>query len=192
MVSKPKLRPTLWRTCRVLASRRRLAVFWFLIGNPGATVSTVASHLRLPLSEASRSLRLLQSRSLVLAGRAGRYVTYRIFPVSAENTNTTLIIALKKVFDRQSRVSAIDTIFQAATAFTHPRRIDIVRALKSGARNFAQIRTATGISSWAVARHLKKLKDRQYVTDGATGYRIAHRITATQRALLRIATLDTE
>jgi hypothetical protein len=40
----PSSQPTLWRTCRVLANRKRLQTLALLIQQPNQTVSTVAEH----------------------------------------------------------------------------------------------------------------------------------------------------
>src|SRR5947208_17162889 len=80
--SATDLRPTLLRTCRVLANHTRLRVFRFLLQQPEQTVSEVASHLNLPQSVASQYLRTLESRSLLKARRVGRWVKYQISPAN--------------------------------------------------------------------------------------------------------------
>jgi len=70
-------RPTLWRTCRVLANRTRLRIFRRLAQQPGQTVSDVARRLRLSLPVTSQYLRALEARGLLSARRVGLRVTYR-------------------------------------------------------------------------------------------------------------------
>ncbi|MBM3889971.1 MAG: helix-turn-helix transcriptional regulator, partial [Verrucomicrobia bacterium] len=72
MTPPQPLRPTLWRTCRVIANPTRLKIFALLAEQPGQTVSGVADRLKLPLSEASESLRALEARGLLTARREGR------------------------------------------------------------------------------------------------------------------------
>jgi predicted ArsR family transcriptional regulator len=65
------------------------------------------------------------------------------------------------VFEQNS--DPIQTIFKAATAFTHPRRIEIFRAVKNGSQTLEQLRAVTRISAPALRRHLKKLEARGFV-----------------------------
>ena len=62
-----RLRPTLWRTCRVLANPTRLKMFSLLLQQPGQTVSAVAEHLSQPLSLTSEYLRALEARGFLRA-----------------------------------------------------------------------------------------------------------------------------
>jgi hypothetical protein len=50
MPTATQLHPTLWRTCRAIANRSRLAMFGLLVEQPGQTVSAVGRQLSLPLS----------------------------------------------------------------------------------------------------------------------------------------------
>lgn len=50
--------PTLWRTCRVLANRKRLRLLYDVAHSPdGLTVGEAARRARLPLPVASQYLR---------------------------------------------------------------------------------------------------------------------------------------
>ena len=98
MLTKPELRPTLWRTCRVLANRRRLEIFHFLLQKPDQTVSAVAKRFKFPVPIASESLRLLESRSLLIARRVGRYVKYRVASAGRRGFQSRLPTELKAAF----------------------------------------------------------------------------------------------
>ncbi len=74
MSSISSLRPTLWRTCRVLANRTRLKIYALLLRQPGQTVSAIAEQLKLPLPAASHYLRALEARGLLAVRRKGRNV----------------------------------------------------------------------------------------------------------------------
>ena len=143
MSTAPALQPTLWRTCRVLANRQRLEIFHRLLQQPDQTVSAVAQGLELPLPLASQSLRALEARGLLTVRRVGRWVKYQCRRARAGETNPGLVAALRQAFQRQSQ--PIDAIFKLATAFTHPRRIEIFRALKHGPRSVAEVLAVTAI-----------------------------------------------
>jgi len=160
MTTAPPLKPTLWRTCRVLANRTRLQVFGLLVDQPAQSVSAVAWQLQLPLPVASQSLRALEARGLLTVHRVGRRVRYGL------NTTTggaapELVPPLRAAF--RSGPLAVNSIFRLATAFTHPRRVEIYRVLKVQAGTVGQVRAATRISVPALLRHLEKLKARGFV-----------------------------
>src|SRR6266404_7771673 len=163
MLSNSDLRPTLWRTCRVLANHNRLRIFHSLLLRPDQTVSAIANRFKLSLPIASESLRLLESRSLLTARRSGKYVKYRVVPTSRDNLKSRLAAELRVIFHERTLSKASDTIFQLVTAFTHPRRIGIFRALRMKPRTFDQIQAATGISALALSRHVKKLETRRFI-----------------------------
>lgn len=54
-----KLRPTLWRTCRVLASETRLRLLWTLFENEGLCVADLAHRIGISEQNASNQLRSL-------------------------------------------------------------------------------------------------------------------------------------
>jgi DNA-binding transcriptional ArsR family regulator len=180
-------RPTLWRTCRVLANRRRLQIFHFLIQQPDRTVSEVARRLDLPPSVASESLRLLESRSLLTARRFGRYVKYRIAATSPITPYSRLPTALKATFQAHRSSKASDAIFHLVTAFTHPSRIEIFRALRNGPRSLRQLQMVTRISVRALYRHLEKLDDRGFIEYSDGLYSVVRRSCALHRELTRLA-----
>jgi len=185
MHSVAPLQPTLWRTCRVIANRTRLQMFHLLLQQPGQTVSAVAKHLHQPLSLTSEYLRALEARGLLTAHRTGRWVEYRPNPATSPNVTAGLAAALRTAFQRHPR--PVETIFRLATAFTHPRRVEICRVLQTGPHDLGQLRAATGISSWALLRHLKKLEARGFVTRHGSLYALVHRVDGLGRELARLA-----
>lgn len=185
MALAPPLQPTLWRTCRVLANRSRLQIFALLIRQPGQTVSAVADHLKLPLPVASQYLRALEARGLLTVRRAGRRVGYRPCAATAGNPAQGLVTALRQAF--QQNPESVETLFKAATAFTHQRRIEIFRVLKHTPQTFEQLQTDTGISARALRRHLKKLEARAFVACQSGWYVAENRPDPLGRELARIA-----
>jgi predicted ArsR family transcriptional regulator len=96
-----------------------------------------------------------------------------------------LVAALRKTFQRETY--PVETIFRMATAFTHPRRLEIVRALQAGPRTAQQIQVVTRISSWALWRHLRKLEVRGFVISRRGFYSLAHWPQGLGRQFARLA-----
>jgi len=155
------LQPTLWRTCRVLANETRLRLLAQLARKQPLGVSQLADLLTLSVPAASQSLRALESRGLLKVKRIRRRVEYRL-PTSAEAGAQASLIAGLQTYLRQEPVP-IASIMKIATAFTHPSRIQIYRALKSSQKTKSQIQSSISISGPALSRHLQKLTTRGFV-----------------------------
>jgi DNA-binding transcriptional ArsR family regulator len=145
----------------VLANRTRLKICALLFQQPGQTVSAIAERLKLPLPAASLYLRALEARGLLTVRRMGRRVVYQPAPATAGTSGGELVKALRRVFSQD--VSPVETIFNTATAFTHPRRVEIFNALRRETQNPVQLGVRTGISVPSLYRHLKKLEARGFV-----------------------------
>lgn len=176
------LAPTLWRTCRVLANRVRLRILGKLFEHPGQTVSAIGARLRLSRPVASRYLRELNARGLIAAQRSGKWVFYRPNADQSVRGAAALLRALKKTFDAEQQ--PIETIFRQVTAFTHPRRLMIMQALRFHSHTFSSLRTETGLPERALSRHLRKLKNRGYVVISQNRYRCSMPNNALSRILL--------
>jgi DNA-binding transcriptional ArsR family regulator len=189
MAPEVQLQPTIWRTCRVLANRRRLRLFCHVNQHPGETVSEIAASLNLTLSVTSQSLRALEARGLLVSQRQGPTVRYKTGNEGPQGIARRLVRVLRQIF--QENPKPVDTVFDVATAFTHPRRVAIFRALQAGPRGTAQLRSATNISVMALRRHLAKLKARNFVVsrrkNGEISYAAAKRSDALGTELARIA-----
>jgi DNA-binding transcriptional ArsR family regulator len=127
----PFSQPTLWRTCRVLANRKRLQTLALLIRQPNQTVFAVAERMNLSVPTASQYLRALEARGLLTCRRVGRRVEYRPSSGTGEGAAQEIVKALRLVLRR--RAQPIKPIFKLATGFTHPRRVVVFRALANGA-----------------------------------------------------------
>ncbi|MEK7686379.1 MAG: helix-turn-helix domain-containing protein [Verrucomicrobiota bacterium] len=185
MLTTLPVQPTLWRTCRAIANRTRLQIFGLLVRQPGQTVSAVAARLRQPLSVASAYLRTLEARGLLTARRVGRRVEYRPSPVTGGGPAQGLVVALRLAFQHESQ--PVQTIFRLATAFTHPRRVEIFRGLLAAPQTLEQMHIASGISGRALRRHLRKLEARGLVTCRQGMYAVADCPGAFGRELARLA-----
>jgi len=185
MTTTKPLQPTLWRTCRVLANRTRLQMLMAVFQQPGQTVSTVAARLNLSLPVASMYLRALEARGLLVARRVGRQVNYRAASVEAATPSAEIAAALKSVFRNEN--IPLETVLKLATAFTHPRREEIYRAIHARPRTLLEIQTFTGISIPALVRHLRKLKSRGFVGCHSGYYVAISRADALGRKLAQVA-----
>ena len=151
------LAPTLWRTCRVLANPNRLRCLKAVLKVPGRTVEDVAAVVGLAESKASLALRALQSRGILSFRRRSRWAHY--YPeanASVVAAGRFLSAAKNALIDnRMPEQEMSDTM----RAYTHPRRIAIVRTLAhEGNLRQDEIGSMLGISQEAMARHLRKLR----------------------------------
>jgi DNA-binding transcriptional ArsR family regulator len=183
--NSPAGQPTLWRTCRVLANRQRLLILTLLIRQPGQTVSSVARQMRLSLPATSQYLRALEARGLLTSRRVGLRVEYRPVATTNEGGGGAIATALRRLVGR-SRHSP-DVLFKLATAFTHPRRIEVYRAVKNGADSFIRVQATTHISARALARHLAKLEARGFVKNEGNVFVVTNHAHPLGRVLARLA-----
>jgi DNA-binding transcriptional ArsR family regulator len=142
-----------------------------LLEQPDQTVSDVARRLNVPVSVTSQYLRALNARGLLETRRSGRYVQYRPTPDKSIPEAKSLLEGLRESFARER--APIDVIFRLATAFTHPRRVEMVRALQGDGLTPDGLREKTGISQPALRRHLGKLIVRGFVVREKKVYRAA-------------------
>lgn len=178
------LQPTLWRTCRVLANRTRLQMLGLLTRIPSLSVTAMAEQLRLSLPAASQYLRALEARGLLIPRRVGRRVQYRLNVATSMEPARELAAALRLAFQRDP--APVETIYRLATSFTHPRRIDIFRALAVQALTLAQLQSTTRISGPALFRHLRKLESRGFVEGRHGLYAVVNRQDLFGRTLARL------
>ncbi|MBA4388458.1 MAG: hypothetical protein C0404_10790 [Verrucomicrobia bacterium] len=175
----------MWRTCRVLANRRRLEVLGELFKRPGQRVGEVSTSLKIPIAVASKSLRELSARGLLAARRHSSEVRYFTEADPLVSGAAEVLVELQKVF--KNRQNPSDFVFHRSTAFTHPRRIAIIAAIASGCRWPGELRMRTGISRPAVMRHLSKLTARGFVFHDRTGYSLPQPDSSFDSLLLRLA-----
>ena len=125
------LNTTLWRTCRVLSGKVRLDLLRRILERPDQSVSMLAEASNLSHPRTSQELRRLQSRGLVQAVRSGRWVCYRPVPDPQVPSAKPLLAAMKAALARNSPEADAQTI-RVAKAYSHQRRLDIVRELLGG------------------------------------------------------------
>jgi DNA-binding transcriptional ArsR family regulator len=179
-----KLRPTLWRTCRVLASETRLQLLWLIFEQKELYVQEAAELTGMSIPNASNQLRSLSARGLISLRREKMRVLYRAEANHAVDAAPILLDTLR--ICHEQRIS-FPSIIRQATAFTHERRIEIVRALTGKTLAFHQLTETTGMSTSALSRHLKKLEARGFVKCRDGFYNRAMPSNPLGRMLLKIS-----
>jgi DNA-binding transcriptional ArsR family regulator len=155
---------------------------------PELTVEAVAERTGLPEDQASLCLRALQSRGLIQARRHSRWVHYRPEPDRYVPVAAPLLCALRHAL-LDDRLPERD-ILQALTAFTHPRRLTILRRLQLAAPvPAAALSLDTQISPPALQRHLRKLRTRALVHLSEEGWRLVPFPPPFPQAILTIVAL---
>jgi len=166
------LQPTLWRTCRILANGRRLACLNAVVLHPGESVGEIAARVRMPQDQASLCLRALQARGLLHACRDGRWVRYFPRPDPLVPTAAPLLAAMTRAVVDEKRT--VKHLVHCLTAFTHPRRLDILLCLRQSASlAFSKLLRQSGMSSPALVRHLRKLQARGLIIERRDGWTLA-------------------
>jgi DNA-binding transcriptional ArsR family regulator len=179
------LKPTLWRTCRVLSHPGRWRLLAAVLARGQLTVAGAAAASRLRANKASEGLRLLQSRGLLRAERVGSRVWYTPVADPLVEHAGTLLRVLKRA---QRGGLAAGELTRAVTAYTHPRRLAIVRALAAAPRHPEALAAACHMSGRAAFRHLGKLNRRGLLVEDAQGrYALKRPDTLLGRVLLRLA-----
>ena len=161
MATAPILQPTLWRTCRVLANHTRLEILDLLAHDRPQPVSVVAARLGLTLPVASQALRALEARGLLACRRNGLKVEYRLGAATNADSRPALVVPLRAML--QHDLVSREKIFKLATAFTHPRRIELFQLVHTEPRTLVQLRSFAQMSGRALARHLRKLEARGFI-----------------------------
>lgn len=150
----------LWRVCRVLSQEGRLKLLWLLFENEEQCVSQLMRRAEMTRPNTSIQLKTLYLSGLIRFRREGMNVIYRAEADSRLKNSVFLLDALRGCFDARD---SFESIIRQVTAFTHERRIEIVRALKNGPLSVAQLISQCGITSSALYRHLLKLESRNVV-----------------------------
>ena len=177
--------PTVWRTCRVLANAGRIKCLKVVLEQPGSTVGEVAACACLAENLASEHLRALQARGLIQAFRKSRWVHYAPMPDPLVPSARPLLTALRQALLTEKMAES--EIIHTLTAFTHPRRLAILRYLQKTERACAEdIAAATRISLPALSRHLSKLAARRLVSCGDHRWQLAQRDGRLEKTLLSL------
>jgi DNA-binding transcriptional ArsR family regulator len=168
-----------------LANPVRLRLLGILFRRGELPVSVVAAEAKVSQAVASAYLRALNARGLLAARRQSRWVYYRPAADASVHGAPDLLGALASVFAKNR--SPTETVFHLATAFTHPSRVRIAGLLASGPMTTETLAQRTGISRFALARHLAKLVRRGFVRWKTEAWHLACPRSSLAAALLRVA-----
>jgi len=147
-----RLSPTLWRTCRVLSGRTRLALLRRIINRSGQAVSQLAQAEEISVPRASQELRRLQSRGIVGVKRLGRFVLYVPAPDPLVYSAAPILRAMKLTFKRFP-LSLDEEISLLAHGLSHPKRVAIVRALQQSSMPGAELQSHLEIPEQTLRHH---------------------------------------
>jgi len=178
------LRPTLWRTCRVIACETRLKLLWALFREEELCVSSAAECVGMGDAQASIQLRSLNARGLISSRRKKMRVFYRPEANVAVDFAPQLLGGLHACYVRRMAHAAV---IRQATAFTHERRIEVVRALDCAPMDWNDLVAITGMSDTALFSHLGKLRNRGLVKKGGDRYMLSWPENRFGALLLRVA-----
>jgi DNA-binding transcriptional ArsR family regulator len=157
-----QLNPTLWRTCRVLAGRKRISLFRNLLEQPGLNVTQLAQTVGIGKSDASQELRRLQSRGLLQAHRIGPYLFYQLSADPQVPSAGPLLEALKRSFSQPSPM-AEDSIIRIALGLSCTRRVTIARALADRSMTLAELSATLQAAPGHLWTHLRILSAAGFV-----------------------------
>ena len=206
------------RLARAMASHPRLRVLSHLARNEELTPTALAAELTVPLCAVSICLRGLSSAGLIRGRRSGARCHYSFTSPYREQTLSGRMSrwlkgllgakstrqkyrGLSKVRDSSGAGATASlhalhaTLFEAATAFTDLRRLQILRHLATHAE--ATVEDLVGklsMSPDAVSRHTAKLRRRGYLTvRGKEGHKFVYKLaggykTPIHREMYKIVT----
>jgi len=176
--------PSLWVTCRVVACTTRLQLLWAMFEHGELSVNDAQFIVGVSQPCASNQLKTLNHCGLIVYRREDMRVIYRAEANSAICFASDVLDALRICFEQSL---SLEAVIREATAFTHERRIEIVRVLNGNPLSYSELLEATGMSSTALSRHLDKLERRDFVKRIEGVYGMSASDWALGSTLLRLA-----
>lgn len=155
--SIPPLNPTLWRTCRMLASQTRINLLRALVTHPGEGVSALGRRVGIGESAASQELRRIQSRGLLQSERQGALLVYRLAADPQVSSAAPLLKAILTAFDQFPSERDSEMCILAA-GLAHERRIRMFRHLLGVSSTPRDLAFTLRISSHPFGVHLRTLQ----------------------------------
>ncbi len=157
---KEELKPTLWRTARVLSNPDRLNLMRLVANANGEKgVVELAAEAGLPVPTASTYLRALNARGLISVVRSSSFVYYgtksdRSLPVAV-----AIQEAFRRLFARKRLPSNWTTrLLPLTKAYAHPRREQIIRTVfQHQPIRYCELHRRVGFCETSLRRHLNIL-----------------------------------
>ena len=173
------------RLFRALANRERICILRLLAVLGERCVGEIARAAGRGGSRVSVDLGILAASGLVWRRRSGRTVGYRLAERPGSPVTVAAVMALARAFaavpsDSPEVVARADqadsathsdsALFACFTAFTHPRRLQILRSLAlQGPSSLVELAVSLSMSPRACLRHLAKLAARGLVRRKTAG-----------------------
>lgn len=173
----------IWKTCRVLANEDRLRIFKRLMCGGELCVSDIADAEGISSVVASQHLRLLHENGFLNQIRESKWTFYTAVSIPEIPLTRKIYEPLKKQLRKRNQ---IPKLLKSTTAFTHPRRIEIVKQLNRASCTFEELMDMCGISSRAMIRHLEKLRSRNLIRNNSETYSLLPGGTEFEKALVDI------
>jgi DNA-binding transcriptional ArsR family regulator len=185
------------RLARTLACHERLRILSLLVENGELTATAIGERIKLSKNVLSAHLSKLATVGLIKRRRsAGWLYCSAESPYGKSTLSGTTLAALQEWLaspratlqacgvrelrndsDGEIARRLYEIVFEAATAFTDLRRLQILRQLvQRGEMSTESLRSTLKMSPWAAMRHTDKLLRRGYITraggEGAESYRL--------------------
>jgi len=190
---------------RALANRSRIRILRLLGVLGQMNVGQIAQVTAIKLERTSAHLKILAAVGLIWRSRSGRVVGYHLAERPGHPVTAAVLQVLRRVFravtatdskevahaDQVDSTTCSDAaLFACFTAFTHPRRLQIIRHLaREGTATSRALTSTLSMSASALQRHLEKLERRGLVRARVVGRRATYALTqgtgAVQVALLK-------
>jgi len=180
----PSREQLFWAFCRVLANETRIRLLFEIIRSAPLSVSELATRIHALENGVSTHLRELHTYGLISPNRLSQSVYYSIRTTPPETYPKIVLPALLDCEKSETKPSAI---IHQATAFTHQRRIEIVRLLSKKPLPSKSILDSSNIKPSALARHLSKLKTRGVITQVGFAFHLSPQRNNLGAALLEAA-----
>ena len=171
--------------CRVIASQTRLQLLWEIFRDQEQCVQDLAIRTGISESNVSNQLQILAEKGLIAPKREKQKAFYRPATQNSSEYAKNILPALKKCHAQEVPHRQI---IQHATAFTHERRIQIVRCLVRSEETFESLLKKTGMTVPALNRHLRKLLQRNVIQKNLRAYQLVNPRDRLARHLLKLAT----
>lgn len=154
------MKPELWKTCRILANESRLRILHQLAGCEEMCVKDIALAEQIEEVVAGKHLKQLHEHGFIQLQRKSKWAFYRFEEPISDTFAVYLATPLKRHILQLSRFAEG---IRLCTAFTHPRRIAIVKVLMKQSRPPEELVQLCDISGQALYRHLNKLAGRNFI-----------------------------
>ena len=158
----PSREQLFWAFCRVLANETQIRLLFEIIRSAPLSVSELATRVKALGNGVSIHLKELHTYGLITPNRLKQSVYYSIRTAPPETYPKIILPALLDC--EKSKIKPAEIIHQA-TAFTHQRRIEIVRLLSRNPMPATSILDSSNIKPSALSRHLSKLKNRKVIME---------------------------